>query len=127
MAARQKDQDLFTRFTSRASGILGRAWMFTAALGFLVLWALSGPLLGFTDTWQLIVNTTTTIITFLMVFIIQNTQNRDNSALQIKLDALLKKEGIDSEKLLAAETESDKKLEKEQSRAQKTSKSRSRK
>jgi low affinity Fe/Cu permease len=101
--------------------------MFTAALGFLVLWALSGPLLGFTDTWQLIVNTTTTIITFLMVFIIQNTQNRDNSALQIKLDALLKKEGIDSEKLLAAETESDKKLEKEQSRAQKTSKSRSRK
>jgi low affinity Fe/Cu permease len=83
------------------------------ALGILVLWALSGPLLGFSDTWQLIINTSTTIITFLMVFIIQNTQNRDNLAMNIKLDALMKKQGITRDDLIKAEEESDKQLEQE--------------
>ena len=69
---------------------MGRPWVFILALVFLLLWGLSGPLLGFSDTWQLIVNTTTTIITFLMVFIIQNTQNRDTEAIQLKLDELIR-------------------------------------
>lgn len=107
-----KQQDIFTKFTSAVSKILGRPWMFVVALVLLVLWGASGPLLGFSDTWQLIINTSTTIITFLMVFIIQNTQNRDNLALNIKLDALLSKHGVDSEELLDAEDLSDKKLEK---------------
>jgi low affinity Fe/Cu permease len=72
---------------------------------------LSGPLLGFSDTWQLIINTGTTIVTFLMVFIIQNTQNRDNLAMNIKLDAIMKKSGVTTEELFAAEDESDKSLE----------------
>ena len=92
---------------------MGHAWIFVAAVALLIIWALSGPLLGFSDTWQLIINTSTTIITFLMVFIIQNTQNRDNMAINLKLDALMKETGASTEKLLEAEEESDKKLEKE--------------
>jgi len=104
-------KDVFTRFTSFISMAMGRPWIFVAALALLIIWALSGPILGFSDTWQLIVNTTTTIITFLMVFIIQNTQNRDNLALNIKLDAMIKKMGIKDQDLLEAEEKSDKKLE----------------
>lgn len=110
----KKDQDIFTKFTSKASELLGRPWVFVVALLLLVGWASSGPLLGFSDTWQLIVNTSTTIITFLMVFIIQNTQNRDNLAMQIKLDTLMKKAGVTSKDLLDAEDKSDKQLEAEQ-------------
>jgi low affinity Fe/Cu permease len=76
----------------------------------------SGPLLGFSDTWQLIINTSTTIITFLVVFIIQNTQNRDNLAFNIKLDAIMKKLDITEKDLLQAEEESDKKLERKKQR-----------
>lgn len=114
-----KKQDIFTRFTTKTSEIIGRPWVFTAALAILILWALSGPLLGFSETWQLVINTTTTIITFLMVFIIQNTQNRNDLAVNIKLDKLLEDRGIDSEEILAAEDQSDKKLEREQKREQK--------
>jgi len=103
--------DVFTRFTSAVSAALGRPWVFVLALGVLILWAFSGPLLGFSDTWQLIINTSTTIITFLMVFIIQNTQNRDNLALNIKLDAMMKKLNITGKDLLEAEDKSDKNLE----------------
>lgn len=97
----------FTRFTTSVSMALGHAWVFVAALAILVIWALSGPLLGFSDTWQLIINTSTTIITFLVVFIIQNTQNRDNLALNLKLDVMMKKMGIEKKDLLAAEEKSD--------------------
>jgi len=117
--AQQKQQDIFTRFTSKTSAILGRPWIFVIALVVLVLWALSGPILGFSDTWQLIINTSTTIITFLMVFIIQNTQNRDNLANNIKTDAIMKKLGITAKDLLAAEEESDKQLEKQKEQAEK--------
>lgn len=89
------------------------------ALIVLIGWGISGPMLGFSDTWQLIINTGTTIITFLMVFIIQNTQNRDNAAMQLKLDLLLKKHGINSHHILDAEDESDEKLEAAKIKAQK--------
>jgi low affinity Fe/Cu permease len=106
-----KQTDLFNRFTTKVSAVLGHAWVFVAALLVLVVWALSGPLLGFSDTWQLVINTSTTIVTFLMVFIIQNTQNRDNLALNIKLDTIMKKMGITAKDLLEAEDQSDKELE----------------
>jgi low affinity Fe/Cu permease len=104
--------DIFSRFATGVSTILGRPWIFAIALSALILWACSGPLLGFSDTWQLIINTSTTIITFLMVFIIQNTQNRDNLAINIKLDALMRKNGITAKDLLEAEDRSDTDLEK---------------
>lgn len=109
----KKKTDIFTRFTSAVSSILGRPWVFITALALLSAWGVSGPILGFSDTWQLIINTSTTIITFLTVFIIQNTQNRDNLAMNIKLDAVMEKLGIDDEELLEAEDESDKRLERE--------------
>jgi low affinity Fe/Cu permease len=121
MAQTQKN-DIFTRFTSGVSSAMGRPWIFALALGLLVLWALSGPLLGFSDTWQLIINTSTTIITFLMVFIIQNTQNRDNLAINLKLDAIMKKTGVTRQDLLDAEDESDKKLEAKKEKMQKSDK-----
>src|SRR3954468_23929299 len=105
--------DVFTRFTTAVSAGIGRPWVFVVALAVLVLWVFSGPLLGFSDTWQLIINTSTTIITFLMVFIIQNTQNRDNLALNIKQDAIMKKLKITDKDLLEAEEMSDKELEKQ--------------
>jgi low affinity Fe/Cu permease len=115
-------QDVFTRFTSATSALLGRPWVFVAALIVLILWACSGPLLGFSDTWQLIINTSTTIITFLMVFIIQNTQNRDNLALNIKLDAIINNLGIKRDDLIEAEDQSDKQLEKEKKQVQRRGK-----
>ncbi|HLG72159.1 MAG TPA: low affinity iron permease family protein [Chloroflexota bacterium] len=73
-----------------ASEATGSPWTFIAALGIIVLWGVSGPVFGFSDTWQLVINTGTTIITFLMVFLVQNTQNRDAKATHLKLDELLR-------------------------------------
>jgi low affinity Fe/Cu permease len=81
---------VFTRFAKGASRAVGRPAAFTIALAALVLWGASGPLFGFSDTWQLIINTGTTIVTFLMVFLIQNTQNRDAEAMHVKLDELIR-------------------------------------
>ena len=80
----------FSEFARRLALWTGRPVAFLIAAGAVVLWALSGPLFGFSDTWQLVINTSTTIITFLMVFLIQNTQNRDTEAMQIKLDELIR-------------------------------------
>jgi low affinity Fe/Cu permease len=80
----------FTRFANQVSRQAGRPYAFVLCLTFVVVWAVSGPLFGFSDTWQLVINTSTTIVTFLMVFLIQNTQNRDNAALQAKLDELIR-------------------------------------
>jgi low affinity Fe/Cu permease len=115
-------KEIFNQFTSKVSILLGHAWVFIVALTLLVLWAVSGPIFGFSDTWQLIVNTTTTIITFLMVFIIQNTQNRDNLAMNIKLDTIMKALDITAEDLIEAEEKSDQYLEKEKKKVQKRSK-----
>jgi low affinity Fe/Cu permease len=71
------------------SDAVGTPHAFLVAAALIVVWALSGPIFGFSDTWQLVINTSTTILTFLMVFVIQNTQNRDTRALQIKLDELI--------------------------------------
>jgi len=109
----KRKEDIFTKFTTTVSTWLGRPWVFIAALGILIIWGISGPILGFSDTWQLIINTSTTIITFLMVFIIQNTQNRDNLAMNIKQDAIMRKLGITDKDLVEAEDQSDQVLEKQ--------------
>jgi low affinity Fe/Cu permease len=80
----------FTHFASKAAHIVGTPWVFAAAVLSIVIWAALGPMLGFSEVWQLTVNTGTTIVTFLMVFLIQNTQNRDSAAMQIKLDELIR-------------------------------------
>ncbi len=80
----------FSYVARRIAVLAGRPVVFLAAVVLIVLWALSGPLFGFSDTWQLVVNTTTTIVTFLMVFLIQSTQNRDTAAIQLKLDELIR-------------------------------------
>jgi low affinity Fe/Cu permease len=113
MSSKQQKPDVFSRFASSASSILGRPWVFASAIIVLVAWGLTGPLLNYSDTWQLIINTSTTIVTFLMVFIIQNTQNRDNLAMNIKLDAIMETLGINQADLIKAEEESDKQLEAE--------------
>jgi low affinity Fe/Cu permease len=82
-------QDSFGAFAQRTSRIAGKPATFFAAVALVVLWALTGPLVGFNETWQLVINTATTIVTFLMVFLIQNTQNRDTLALQVKLAEVL--------------------------------------
>jgi low affinity Fe/Cu permease len=81
---------LFAEVAKVGSREVGRAWVFALALGTVVVWAISGPFFGFSDTWQLVINTGTTIVTFLMVFLIQNSQNRDSAAIQVKLDELIR-------------------------------------
>ena len=81
---------VFTHLAKQASRFTGRPLCFTLALLTVVAWAVTGPLFGFSNTWQLAINTGTTIVTFLMVFLIQNTQNRDTEAMQLKLDELIR-------------------------------------
>ncbi len=80
----------FTRFAKWTARMSGRPRAFTSAAAIIVVWAVLGPIYGFSDTWQLVINTGTTIVTFLMVFLIQNTQNRDAEAIQVKLDELIR-------------------------------------
>ena len=81
---------VFAEVAKVGSREVGRAWVFALALGTVLVWAISGPFFGFSDTWQLVINTGTTIVTFLMVFLIQNSQNRDSAAIQVKLDELIR-------------------------------------
>lgn len=83
-------QSWFTRFAKSASVAAGKPVVFFVALTSVIIWLVSGPFFGFTDSWQLVINTGTTILTFLMVFLIQNTQNREAEAVQVKLDELLR-------------------------------------
>jgi low affinity Fe/Cu permease len=82
--------DAFRVFAHRSAIMLGSAWAFTAAVLAILVWILTGPTFHFSDTWQLIINTATTIVTFLMVFLIQNTQNRDAKAMHLKLDEVIR-------------------------------------
>lgn len=83
-------RDLFHKFAHKASNVVGSPWAFLVAVLLVAAWAVSGPIFGFSDTWQLVINTGTTVVTFLTVFLIQNTQNRDNRAMNLKLDELIR-------------------------------------
>ena len=103
--------DVFRKFAHRTSGAAGSSWAFVAAVLIIIVWAISGPIFGFSDTWQLVINTGTTIVTFLMVFLIQNTQNRDAQALHLKLDELIRAvEGARQELFVDLEEKSDEEM-----------------
>jgi low affinity Fe/Cu permease len=115
-------RDAFHVLARRASDVLGSAWAFIIAILIIVVWGITGPMFGFSDTWQLIINTGTTIVTFLMVFLIQNTQNRDAKAVHLKLDELIRAMKGARNRLVDLEKLSDdemKTLEKEFERIQK--------
>jgi low affinity Fe/Cu permease len=104
--------DAFRVFAHRSSVMLGSAWAFTAAVLVILVWILTGPMFHFSDTWQLIINTATTVITFLMVFLIQNTQNRDAKAMHLKLDELIRAIREARNELVDLEDLSDEELQK---------------
>ena len=83
-------KELFRKFAQTTSAAVGSSWAFIFAVLIILVWAITGPMFGYSDTWQLVINTGTTIITFLMVFLIQNTQNRDAKAIHLKLDELIR-------------------------------------
>jgi low affinity Fe/Cu permease len=100
----------FRRFAHATAEIVGRSYAFFVAVTVIAIWAISGPLFHFSDTWQLVINTGTTIVTFLMVFLIQNTQNRDAHAIHLKLDELIRADKNARNGLLALELKSDEEL-----------------
>jgi low affinity Fe/Cu permease len=104
-------QDRFHRFALSVSHVAGSPVTFLAAVGIILLWVVTGPLFGFSDTWQLFINTGTTIVTFLMVFLIQNTQNRDAKAMHLKLDELLRAVSDARNQLVDLEDLSDEELD----------------
>jgi len=85
-----RDESWFRRFACGVAGAVGTHWAFLVALAVVLVWAVTGPMFHYSDSWQLVINTGTTIVTFLMVFLIQSTQNRDGKALQLKLDELIR-------------------------------------
>ena len=89
-------EKLFTRTANAVALAAGKPVTFIGCCGVILMWAAAGPLFGFSDTWQLVINTSTTIITFLMVFLIQNTQNRDDAAIQAKLDEIIRTSDSDN-------------------------------
>lgn len=103
--------ELFHKFAAKISQATGTAGAFVLALSVILLWALTGPFFDFSNTWQLVINTSTTIVTFLMVFLIQNTQNRDAKAVHLKLDELLKADKGARSAFVNIEELSDKELE----------------
>jgi low affinity Fe/Cu permease len=102
--------NLFTRFSTRIAELAGHYIAFVAAFGIIIVWALTGPLFGFSDTWQLVINTGTTIVTFLMVFLIQHTQNRDAMAMHLKLDEIIRATSEADNEIITAEEETDERL-----------------
>jgi low affinity Fe/Cu permease len=104
--------EVFRRFASRTAAALGSPWAFLVALVGCIGWAITGPMFGYSQTWQLVINTATTLVTFLAVFLIQNTQNRDALAIHLKLDELLRAVGHARNRLIDLENCTDEELEK---------------
>ena len=104
-------REVFRQLAQRTACAVGSPFAFLLALGIVVVWAITGPIFGFSDTWQLIINTGTTIVTFLMVFLIQNSQNRDGAAMQAKLDELLRAVDKAREKFIGIEHLTDQQIE----------------
>jgi low affinity Fe/Cu permease len=104
--------NVFRVFARKSSVVLGSAWTFAAAIFIIVAWALTGPKFHYSDTWQLIINTGTTIVTFLMVFLIQNTQNRDAKSVHLKLDEIIRAVKGARNELMSLQESSDEDLEK---------------
>ena len=111
--------DAFGRFAAAASGWLGSKWAFLGAISIIVAWAVTGPIFHFSNTWQLIINTGTTIVTFLMVFLIQNTQNRDARAINLKLNELIRAIDAAGDQMMDIEKLSDEELDILQARYEK--------
>ena len=109
-ATKNPKNDAFGAFAASASGWLGSKWAFLGAILIIVVWACSGPVFHFSDTWQLVINTGTTIVTFLMVFLIQNTQNRDAKAINLKLNELIYATSGAGDQMLDIENWSDEEL-----------------
>jgi low affinity Fe/Cu permease len=111
MSGTSGHRDRFDRFATAAARWTGHASAFSLASVFVIVWAVSGPLFGYSNTWQLVINTATTVLTFLMVFVIQNTLNRDSLALHVKLDELLRVSEQARNALIGAERLSEKQIE----------------
>ena len=105
-------QDAFRLAARKTSAVLGTAWAFIGAVSVIIIWGLTGHIFHYSDTWQLIINTGTTIVTFLMVFLIQNTQNRDSKAVQLKLDEIIRSLSGARNRLMDLESLSDEELQK---------------
>jgi low affinity Fe/Cu permease len=103
--------EYFRKFAQCISEITGSPWAFILAASTIAIWIITGPFFSFSDTWQLVINTGTTIVTFLMVFLIQNTQNRDSKAIQLKLDELIRAVGDANNSMIDIEELSDKQLQ----------------
>jgi low affinity Fe/Cu permease len=101
----------FSRFATAAAQFVGHPYVFFSAVGILVIWGLTGPYFHYSDTWQLVINTGTSVITFLVVFLIQNTQNRDAKAIHLKLDELIRSHHPASDDLIDVEKLSDEELD----------------
>ncbi len=103
--------EIFRKTAHKTSELVGSSWAFVLAAAVIIIWALSGPIFQFSDTWQLVINTGTTILTFLMVFLIQNTQNRDAHAIHLKLDELIKATKRARNSLIDAEEMTDEEID----------------
>ena len=108
---KQSRSDWFLTISNRCSLLVGSRWAFSTAIAIVLLWAISGPFYHYSDTWQLVINTGTTIVTFLMVFLIQHTQNRDAKAINLKLNEIVFALGRAKNELIEAEKMSDEELE----------------
>ncbi len=102
--------DRFRVLSDAITEVVGTPWTLMLAVGLIVVWALTGPIFGFSDTWQLVINTTTTIITFLMVFVIQTSQNRESKAIQLKLDELILANDRARNQVILADKDTEKEL-----------------
>jgi low affinity Fe/Cu permease len=109
--ANESRGEAFGKFATTASGWLGSKWAFVVAIAIIAIWAITGPVFHYSDTWQLIINTGTTIVTFLMVFLIQNTQNRDARAINLKLNELIRATEKAGDQMMDIESLSDEELD----------------